>query len=352
MKLCSLAFVRGTAAAAATVAFAVLATDAHAERHLLEMSASRVFTTPSRGLYDYKSVVTAVAMSPDGNLLASAGDDHLIGLWDVGTGRLVRKLPSHEGWIRGLSFRPDGEHLASAGDDGRVVIWNVATGQMVRTIANAGEAAFDVAYSPDGSQLAAIGYSEHLRIYDTTNYRLTQTLTAPARDMRALAFSPDGAFVATAGRQGKLRIWTAADGQVVTDVKFGAAHLRAIAFSPDGTQVAVAGDGPQLGIFRVADGHEEQSINIRPGKVLSLTYCGPGRLATGQSDNLVRVWDLATGDELSHLVGHRGSVAALEFLPDTQTLISGSFDTTVRFWNVPSEGAPVTARRGEPTPAN
>ena len=329
-----------------------LTSGARAERRLLEMSAARVFTTPSRGLYDYKSVITAVALSPDGATLASAGDDHLIGLWDVGTGRLVRQLPSHEGWVRGLSFRPDGAQLASAGDDGRVVIWDVATGRMLKTIANSREAAFDVLYSPDGSQLATVGYSDRVRLYETSEYRLSRTLTAGSREMRALAFSPDGSLIAAAGRQGKLHVWRAADGQQTTDLVAGTAMLRAIAFSPDGAELAAAGDGPQLFIYRVADGHQVSSINIRPGKVLSMTYCGAGRLATGQSDNLVRIWDLASAQETSHLVGHRGSIAELEYRPESQTLISGSFDTTVRFWNVPSEGAPVTARRGEPTPAH
>ena len=109
MKLRLTALLRGIALLVALIAGL---TSARAERRLLEMSAARVFTTPSRGLYDYKSVITAVALSPDGATLASAGDDHLIGLWDVGTGRLVRQLPSHEGWVRGLSFRPDGTQLA------------------------------------------------------------------------------------------------------------------------------------------------------------------------------------------------------------------------------------------------
>lgn len=350
MKLRLTALLRGIALLVTLIAG--LTSVARAERRLLEMSAARVFTAPSRGLYDYKSVITAIALSPDGSTLASAGDDHLIGLWNVGTGRLVRQLPSHEGWVRGLSFRPDGAQLASAGDDGRVVIWDVATGRMLKTIANSREPAFDVLYSPDGKQLATIGYSDRVRLYETSEYRLSRTLTAGSPDMRALAFSPDGSLIAAAGRKGKLHVWRADDGHQTTDLVAGAAVLRAIAFSPDGTELAAAGDGPQLFVYRVADGHQVSSINVRPGKVLSMTFCGPGRLATGQSDNLVRIWDLASAQETSHLVGHRGSIAALEYRSESQTLISGSFDTTVRFWNVPSEGAPVTARRGEPTPAH
>lgn len=72
----------------------------------------------------------------------------------------------------------------------------------------------------------------------------------------------------------------------------------------------------------------------RPGKVLSLSFCGPDRLAAGGSDNLIRVWDLASQTEQVRLIGHTGSVGTLAWDAQRGQLVSGSFDTTVRIWQL------------------
>ena len=70
------------------------------------------------------------------------------------------------------------------------------------------------------------------------------------------------------------------------------------------------------------------------GTVLSLAFCGPAKLAAGGSDNLIRLWDLATRSEQYRLVGHTGSVTTLVWDAEASVLVSGSFDTTVRFWRL------------------
>jgi WD40 repeat protein len=74
------------------------------------------------------------------------------------------------------------------------------------------------------------------------------------------------------------------------------------------------------------------------GKVLSLCFCGEDRIASGGSDNLVRVWDLSTQKMTANFTGHTGSVAALACDPTGKTLVSGGFDTTIRVWQLTSSG--------------
>ena len=87
------------------------------------------------------------------------------------------------------------------------------------------------------------------------------------------------------------------------------------------------------------------TLGPRPGKILSLTYCGPHRVAAGSSDNVVRVWDTQTGTETARLVGHTGSVSTLAWDASAGALISGSFDTTVRVWPVKVPGASTISHR-------
>src|SRR5205085_2071483 len=67
-------------------------------------------------------------------------------------------------------------------------------------------------------------------------------------------------------------------------------------------------------------------------KVMSMLFYAPDRVATGGSDNMVRLWEASTGTQLQQLAGHTGSISALATDPTGKQLVSGSFDTTVRVW--------------------
>jgi WD40 repeat protein len=107
-----------------------------------------------------------------------------------------------------------------------------------------------------------------------------------------------------------------------------------LAISPDGSQLATAGDGQQIRIWDLQTGTEILTLPRRLGRVHALVYCGDGRLASGGSDNVIRLWDLTGKNEQLRLVGHTGSVAALDMHLESGILVSVSFDTTVRLWDL------------------
>jgi WD40 repeat protein len=109
----------------------------------------------------------SVAFSPDGQTLAVAGDQKVT-LWSVATGTKIRDLPGHVGLVRQVVFHPNGERLASAGNDGTVKVWDVRSGQEVLTLHGHRGAVSDVAFSPDGRQLVSASRDGTVRIWDAT----------------------------------------------------------------------------------------------------------------------------------------------------------------------------------------
>lgn len=349
-------------AAGAGLALALVFGEARGAEAPVQIAPHQVIRLPHRTDHDDAPVVTGIALSPRGDLVATAGDDHLVWLWQASTGKVVRKLRGHDDWVRTLAFHPSGDYLASAGDDGRIILWNVANGTILHRIGgrpankrgpipvstvpapHEADCIYRVLYSPDGKQLAAAGFQGSISLYDAMSAELQRKLTCPTGTMRALKYSPDGNLLAAGGRNGQIRVWNAHDGKVIRDLTSGPQRIRSIAFSSEGDRIAAAGDGPFLRVWNVANGSEVKAFVARPGRIMALVFCGHDQVATGASDNIIRIWNIDAEVETHRLAGHEGSVSALEFNPAESTLVSGSFDTTVRFWKLPSASAAATAR--------
>jgi WD40 repeat protein len=139
-------------------------------------------------------------------------------------------------------------------------------------------------------------------------------------------------MLAVGGRSGVVRVFTA---NRHIDLSTGGRRVNAVAFSPDGQQLAIGGEAPNITIWNPKTGQRTTVLPERPGKTFSLTFCGNGLLASGESDNAIRIWDIPTRKNTKALIGHTGTISSLVYEPSKKTLISGSFDTTVRFWEIP-----------------
>jgi WD40 repeat protein len=171
-----------------------------------------------------------------------------------------------------------------------------------------------------------------MHIYDIDQRRLTHQVQGPCRDLRALAFSPHGTYLAAGGRNGRVRIWSTSPLQEHRDFGAHRQRVRALAFDAEGTRLVSAGEDQVIRLWDVASGQQLFQLPSPGGKILSMSICPSGILATAGSDNTVRLWDLNGRRPLQRLEGHTGSVAALAC--DGSVLISGSFDTTVRVWDL------------------
>lgn len=289
-------------------------------------------------------VITAVAVVPGGGQVATAGDDHLVRIWSASTGELLHKMVGHADWVRCLAFSLDGQTLVSAGDDRQIIFWDTASGEKLHVLPAHPHVVYSLAYNHDGTQLATAGFESTVRIYDAHSLQLVRELEGPESDLRSVAYSPDGARLAVAGRGGEVRVWRLADGNVELNIPAnGLGRLRSLAWLPDGEKLITAGENRLISVWDAHTGAAVHRIACPSGKLLSMTVCGEDLVATGGSDNVIRVWNWRDEREADQLVGHTGSVAALAFDEASGTIISGSFDTTVRVWRLQATGREDTA---------
>ena len=286
---------------------------------------------------DLKPVVGAVAIAPDRSKIYVGGDDQRVYAWDVASKEVAPVFARLDDWTRALAFSPTApDEIATLTQAGQLQIWNAKTQKLLRQAREKVLGARDFAYSPNGKVIAVCGFRSEIYVFNADQLDLLTVWRAPGESSTSIRFSADGSLLAVGGRNGVVRVWTTKDGKIAREFKStGARRVRAVAFSPDGSQVAAAGEGALVEIWNVADGSKVAEIELGEGRVFSLTFCGPTKIASGDSLNRVRIWDVAAKKEIARGEGHVGTVAVLQFDATDSTLLSGGFDTTVVKWKIP-----------------
>jgi WD40 repeat protein len=185
--------------------------------------------------------VFEVVFSPDGRLLASGGRDHVVRLWDVRTGRLVRSLTGHDAAVTALAFTSDSRRLASAGaeHDNTVRVWDVRTGASLHTLTAHGDWVTSVAFAPGGMTLASGSRDHKLIIWDAGTGRKVRELRQPEM-VYEIEFSPDGRVLAEAGGGGIVRIHDARTGRLLSKFEAHREEINEVKFAPSGLLLLTA----------------------------------------------------------------------------------------------------------------
>jgi WD40 repeat protein len=302
-------------------------------------------------LTGHADTVLSVSWSPDGSRLAAGVDDATIRVWSVpsrddaaggraglGAGTSPRILKGHRGEVNAVAWSPDGAYLASAGGllDGRILLWTAPDFDTARVLSGHSGAVSSLAWSPDGSRLVSASWDTTLRIWDREG-RPLQILNEPAGWVLSVAWSPDGSRVAAGERDGGLRVWDAVDGNPVAALRGHTDQVHAVAWSPDGTQLLSASWDGTLRLWDAAARREIETLNV-PGAPTSVAWSPDGRfwaVAAAFHDDRVHILDAGTGRELAVLAGHQDYVTMVAWSPDGTRLATASADGTVRVWGLP-----------------
>lgn len=232
----------------------------------------------------HRGRLRAMALSPNGKLLATGGQDATIRLWDAATGKLVRILVAHDYHVDSLSWSPDGKLLASAGTfDKTVRLWDAASGLLLRTFTELKDYVDLVRWSHDGRRLAAAGgFSGWIWTWDAAANR-ARVLTEVGQQVRDLDWSPDGSRLSAVVINAPTSVLDAATGKSLQTLGEHQAATYCARWSPDGGTLAV-GSEREAALYTVASG---KVIWQRPGASWAAQWSSDGkRLAMMRTDGV------------------------------------------------------------------
>lgn len=286
--------------------------------------------------------VRDVAFSEDGALIATAGLDTAVILWDANTGQKLQTFTAPTRALNSLAFSPNRPHLAAAGDDGIVYVWDWTSGRLIRQLKGEGGTIQDIAYDKDGNRLAAALKNRTVRIWDMTNGEALLHLTlGHDRRVNAVAFIPNSEQLASAGADGRVIFWNLLTGTAVPSDNLPPATangapiaINSLAFTPDGTQLATGLDNGDVVVWDNAAHTQLVTLPGHSSFVFSVAFSGDGRfLASAGGDGTAKVWETATRQLAFTLSGHNSAVSAVAFSPDSARLATASQDGTAKVWN-------------------
>ena len=297
---------------------------------------------PRWSMLEHRYPVRCVAFSADGKTLVTGGGldelfDDLAGdvrLWDVATGQERARLTGLRTMVSALALAPDGQTLASASLGGAVGLWDVSTGRERQRIDIPSAITPSLTLSPDGQTLAIGGWHRDacvkLLCLDSGAERTLAAGSGP------VAFSPDGRQLASGGSFGgwaTLKVWDTATGQELFALRGHQDPAWGVAFAPDGQTVASASGDRTIKLWDLVTGAERATLRGHTDQVDAVAFSPDGKLlASASHDRTVRLWDVATLQEHTVFQGHASRVTSVAFSPDGQWLASGSYDKTVRLW--------------------
>jgi WD40 repeat protein/HEAT repeat protein len=324
----------------------------------------------------HPAAVTAVAFAPrsaEPRLVSACAGERSVWIWDLRKGQSL--LPEPFRGYTGGAFSPDGSKIALVREDHTVLVLPAEPrpGQGTLSLRGHRDAIHALTFSPDGKRLATASEDQSVRVWDAATGRELATLRGHSDGVTGVSFGPDGR-VASAARDQTVRVWNPATGK--SDV-YGVAgapvrrnlprpesltlqeydnRTHAVAFSPNGKLLATAAsvarnDAPgfaaaEVKVWNVATGQELHAFTDVPSRVWSLAFSADGeRLALAGKDPAVTVRDVGTGKTLLTLPAHTASVECVAWGRDGELLATAGEDGTIRVWNA-AKGSQITALTG------
>lgn len=296
-----------------------------------------------RRLEGHLGAVTAVAFSPDGESILSGSLDQVLIRWDVASGSPIRRYEGHQDQVNGVSFSPDGKTAISAGGSEEafnttleriLILWDVASGKILRRLEGHTAPVTAVAFSPNGKTAISGSSDMSLIFWGLAGGAEIRRFEGHTSGVNAVALSADGKTTLSASADTSLILWEISTGRRIHQISTDTT-LQAAALSPDGMSALSGSPDGRLRLWDMATGEAVRDLIGHSGPVTSISFSQDGETAlSGSLDRTMILWDVASGQALRVYRGHSNVVNSVAIRSDGKQALSGSYDRSLILWDI------------------
>ncbi len=296
--------------------------------------------TPSNQMDGHEFTVWSLAITPNGQMIVSGGQDATIRLWDFASGKEVHKFIGHEGPVYNMAIMQDGKHLVSVADkDLAVKIWNIENHELVSSLAPNSAHVTAVAISPDQRFIITGGEDGFARIWDIDRGVLLRSLEHE-HGIYSMTISPDGRHLLCGSKRtpgerypGVVWVWDFELGVLLKTLSGHMGHVTAITMTADSKYILSGDQHGSVYLWDLETGTLLKTMSGHNAPILTIHVSHDGQhVITGSPDGTVRVWILRGGVLLADLT-HTENVHSLIVSPDCRYVITGSMEGSVEVWD-------------------
>jgi WD40 repeat protein len=330
-------------------------------------------------LYNHSEFVTEVAISADGNTIASGSWDGFVTFWDPKTqeriktaekagfiaqiifhptdriivtrtlfdkfvmvwnskdGSLLHTLKGHDGSIKDMAFNSNGELLATAGEDKVIKLWNIQTGSLISTFTGHSDKVNAVRFIQGGDVLISGSADKTVRLWDVKENKEITVFTELNEPVEFIEISHDESLLSAVAVKGTIGLWDLGKNEFLFELKGHLKSVRDVLFCPADTLLASCSEDKTIKLWDVSNGNLVYNLKGHKDFVKDITFSPDGKiLASGGYDKTIILWRMETGKALLTLTGHYHSVNSIVFNHEGTGIVSGSADKTVRWWELPA----------------
>jgi WD40 repeat protein len=281
---------------------------------------------------EHNCSIVAVAFTKDGQTLVSADEENNIYFWDIRSGNKLKRLSGHTDFILSIAFSPDGTLMATGSRDKTIRIWEVKTGKELKSLKGHQELVKVIVFSTDGRILASGSADKTIILWDVKSGKEIKRLLGHNGIITSIKFSRDSQTLHSGSRDETIRFWDIKSGKELN--RYECITVKSdLIFSQDGHNVAALNDN-RIVIYDAKNGTELNRINDY-GFISTAIFLHDNKTLASSSGDSVSIWDLKTGKEIKRFTSQYTAVSSVAISEDGKLLTSSS-GSNISVWNLGS----------------